>query len=171
MDDLLLSQDAFSRENDEAELEQLYRKKYGGLLKLTEEDAQTIALLERRKFYIASNKMVTPSRREDSQNSQTSTSSSMTTSSCGGSASSFTTTGSTSSSMSKVSKGLAKILSENRAHKHKFAETRITDVEREIFAMETDFYAAAEFHAPFLNLMKSFLFVLSHSHLTNHFFL
>ncbi len=153
MDFELMSQDVFSlqRENDDAELDQLYRKKYGGLLRLTEEDVEMIAVLERRKFVTIVNPLLTPSR-QDSQNSQTSTSSSMTTSSSGGGSSCTAT--SNSSGLSKASKGLARILSDNRTHKQRFAETRITDVEKEIFAMENEFHAAAEYHAPFLNLMK-----------------
>jgi hypothetical protein len=76
----------------------------------------------------------------------------MTTSSSGGGSSCTAT--SNSSGLSKASKGLARILSDNRTHKQRFAETRITDVEKEIFAMENEFHAAAEYHAPFLNLMK-----------------
>jgi hypothetical protein len=140
-------QNAFDKENDAAELDQLYRKKYGGLLRLSEQDAADIERLERKKFNIVVNTMITPSR-DDSQNSQTSTSSSMTTSSSGGSSSTDN------SGLSKASRCLARILSDNRTHKNNFAEVRISDVEKEIFAMEKEFHAAAEFHAPFLNLMK-----------------
>jgi hypothetical protein len=133
----------FNRENDEAELEQLYRKKYGGLLKLTEEDIATIQKLELRKFGNTGYAVLTPVRQQDrltmSSSSASSTSSSI---SSGGSL------------LTKASTGFAKVLGENRMFKNKFAETRILDVEEEIFAMNKEFHSAAEYHAPFLLFMK-----------------
>jgi hypothetical protein len=132
-----------NRENDEAELEQLYHKKYGGLLNLTEEDILSIKTLELRKFGNNGYAVYTPSRPTFSSenNSQFS-----------GSSSSM----STSTVLSKASNSLAKILNENRLYKSRFAETRITDVEEEIFSMDKDFHNAAEYHAPFLLFMKYF---------------
>ncbi len=70
--------------------------------------------------------------------------------------SSITTNGS--DNISKSSSGFAKILSENRAMKMHFADTRIKDVEKKIMAMEPEFKLAAQFHANFILTMKYMFF-------------
>ncbi len=135
---------------DKEELEQLYRKKYGGLLKFTETDELALLALETKKFSKYSQHPIstleTPLR--DRPLVDFASFSALTdSSSC--------SSNSNSSSISKSSSGLAKVLSENKAFKIKFSETRIADVETEIFAMHQEFSSAADYHAPFLLYMKS----------------
>ncbi len=141
---------------DKEELEQLYRKKYGGLLKFTEEDELAITALEFKKYTNNHGRsitsMETPQRARPIIECATNLSALTDSSSSSSTASS--------SKLSKTSSGLAKVLEENKSFKLKFAETRIQDVEAEIFAMHAEFEAAANYHAPFLLFMKSFVILL-----------
>jgi hypothetical protein len=131
-------------EFDKAEIEQLYRKKYGGLLKFTEADEIAVVELEKKKFghYNGSGSvMETPKRAKSVGEISTQLSA-------------LTDSSSSLSDFSKTSSGFAKILRENKDLKLRFADTRITDVEEEIFAMHKDFEVAADYHAPFLLFMK-----------------
>jgi hypothetical protein len=143
------NQECFSPD-DEAELEQLYRKKYSGLLRLTEDDILSISALESKKFgnRHGCEKQITPVRQETHTSSFSSSNASCFTTGSSGSGNS------SSSSVSKSSIGLAKVLQENRMYRNRFAETRIVDVEQEIFTMNAEFHSAAEYHAPFILFMK-----------------
>jgi hypothetical protein len=149
------NQEGFSPD-DEAELDQLYCKKYSGLLKLSEDDILSISALESRKFgNYGRERHVTPVRQDTHTSSFSSTIASGFTTGSSGSGSS------SASSVSKSSIGLAKVLQENRMYRNRFAETRIVDVEQEIFTMNAEFHSAAEYHAPFLLFMKSYNLIFS----------
>jgi hypothetical protein len=142
----------FSREADEAELEQLYRKKYSGLLIFSPEDEISLKKLEARKFnnnqaYRALETPQKPSLISINADFSALTDSSQTSSS------------STFSGLSKTSSGYAKVLSQNKACKSHFADIRIADVEEHIFSMNKEFQLAADYHAPFLLFMKCLLWL------------